>query len=237
MMFTILPFIIMLIIIGILIIVYRMIMSSNRRFITSNQVYAALGSYFIILLVSLGIFAISPYPESSVVSEEIDTEKTQTYGMYYDITEEGAPIDHFKDYQANEWEFEFLGEHLEIRFNGNESYDLPIIIERKGLEDDIVEVSLYSTPSSVDDIDLSSMIRSSEINLIREDVLEVSEPHDTIDVVTFEKEFIFNQFSDGNPGDMFSSQNVEIGENMLYIRIPSGVEIEADDYLEIEYIN
>lgn len=239
MMFTILPFIILLIILGILIMVYRMIMLSNRRFVTSNRVYTVLGGYFIVLLVSLGIFSVSPYPESSVLSEKTDDEKTQTYGMYYDVTEEGVLIDHFKDYQANEWEFEFSGEKLDIRFNDNESYDLPIIIERKGLVDDTVEVVLYSTPSSVEGIDLSSMIRSFEINLIEGDVnvLEVIEPHDIIDVVTFEKEFIFNQFSDDGTEDMFSSPYVEIGENMLYILIPSGVEIQTNDYVEIEYIN
>lgn len=238
-MLAILPIFIMLLIVGVLIMLYRIIIISNRKFITSNQVYVILSGYFILLLVSLGIFIVSPYPESSVLSEKLDTENIPgMYSMYYDVTEEGIPIDEFEDYKESEWEFEFSGETLQLQFSGDETYDLPIIIQRKGLMDETLEVVVYSSPSSVGDIDLSSMIRPSEVRLLGGNVLEINEPSNSIDVVSFKQEFIFNQFSkDANEDEVFFGPRIEIGESLVYIRIPNGVQIDAVDYLEIEYIN
>lgn len=238
-MIAILPIFIMLLIVGILIMLYRVIIISNRKFITSNQVYVILSGYFILLLVSLGIFIVSPYPESSVLNEKLDTENIPgMYSMFYDVTEEGIPIDEFEDYKENEWEFEFSGETLQLQFSGDETYDLPIIIQRKGLIDETVEVVVYSSPSSVGDIDLSSMIRPSEVRFLGGNMLEINEPSNSIDVVSFKQEFIFNQFSkDANEDGMFFGPRIEIGDSLVYIRIPNGVQIDAVDYLEIEYIN
>lgn len=234
----ILPIIIMIIIIGIIIMFYRITLNLGKKFITSTRVYTILCGYFVILLISVIVFVVSPYSDSTLLLKELDTNKTPiTYGMSYDILEEEVSIDSFNAYKDKEWEFEFNGEVLQIQSDPNNTADLTIIVERKGVMDGLVEVASYSAPSTVQKNDISNLLRSIQVRVFEENRLEITEFHDEVNIVSFSKEFVFNQFSkDSNGDELFSGARIDIGEKLLYIRIPNGVKIDNYDYLNVEYI-
>lgn len=239
-MFAILPILIMLFIIAGSVLVYRKIVVSGKKFITSSKVYYILGGYVALLLVSVVVFLVSPYPETSLLSEELDTGKTPIlYGIQYDIIEDKIPIENFSAYKDKEWEFELTGKELMIQSNPNDTVELEIIIEKKKEADGRVEVASYNTPTMVENLDLSQFISSTDVVFQNRNTLEIIDPYDEINVVKFSKEFIFNQFSKDNDNDedRFSDYRTDLGERLLYIRIPKDVTVDAYDYLNIEYIS
>lgn len=238
-MVMILPLIIFILLIGVLIMVYRMTTVSGRRLFTNSTVYFMLGGYVVLLLISVIMFKINPYPETTLPGKEVDPEKMPiNYGIPYDVIEEGIPIENFAAYKEEEWEFELTGNELKIQSSEHDSLEASILIEEKEEADSLVEVMVYSTPTLIDHLDISDALKPTRILFQEGNRLEINQPHDEVNTAVFSKEFVFNQFSkdESSEFEMASGPTIQLRDIFLYIRIPHGVKIDAYDYLWIEYV-
>lgn len=236
-MFAMIALIPILILIVIIYTLYHVLSRPSKKVMSITRVYVIFGSYVSLLLISLIVFLIAPYPKDAIVSEKVENDMSMDmYSVYYDILEEGDSIENYSQYKEEIVKFDFEGDQLWFKSLNSNALEIPIIIEEKNEVDGIVEVEIYSTLSSVDGIDLSDHIKPLNVMLKNNDTLQIGQPHSEISLISPKKEFIFNQFSKTKGEDEGYYPQTYLGESLLYIRVPKEVTIEAYDDREFDVI-
>lgn len=214
------------------------LMKSGRgftiRFINGRKTYILLTIYIVVLLISVGVFFIIPSPEKSISNQVVELDKVLNSNVIVDdVVYGGGSIELYDDYIENKWEFELEADDLSIIDQMNEAY-MPIIIDEKDEADGMVEVTTYRTPSVVKGMDITDQIDAVGISFSPHK-LQVMVAYTKLSFVTFEQEFIAKQFS-SDSSDVAYDEDIYLGDDLLYIRIPKGVQIEENDDLYIEFI-
>lgn len=133
-----------------------------------------------------------------------------------------------------EWQFSLDGDSL--RITGRHPYrGLSVLVERKDENDGIIEATHYFTRTILGMIDVSTQVRPVEVTLT-ENTLMITEPEQyRIEVIRFWQDSMAAQIL----GDAARRQlrfNVIGGEQLLYLRIPQGVQIEESKY-HLQFVN
>ena len=223
---TILPFLIMITLAGIVIFIYRLTIKAGKKFITGGKIYVMLISYIVILLISAVIFIFMPLSKDTILSEKVDAKNIPNKNdIYYEVNIEGKSINQFSEYIDKEWTFDFTENILDIQQLTSEGADIPIIIEMKNEADNILEVISYRTPTTVDGIDVTDRLIPIGITF-SSNRLQIEVVENRLDVVSFGQGFITKQFSNDPKEDEWEFDRIHKGSDLLYIRIPNGVKVE-----------
>lgn len=134
--------------------------------------------------------------------------------------------------------FTLPGEELLISYPGGFS-DMPVFVRRKATGDGQITASFYATKTYYYGIDLSLKIKVPEMK-VTGSKLEVGNLENEISLVEFRKDLIAAQFADPDTtsqfqGPGFGSRHFETGQRILYMEIPSNVEIKSDQ-LGVQFI-
>ncbi|MBT9173585.1 MAG: hypothetical protein DDT21_01986 [Syntrophomonadaceae bacterium] len=133
-----------------------------------------------------------------------------------------------------EWQFSLDGDSLRIA--GRHPYrGLSVLVERKDENDGIIEATHYFTRTILGMIDVSAQVRPVEVTLT-ENTLMITEPEQyRIEVIRFWQDSMAAQIL----GDAARRQlrfNVIGGNQLLYLRVPQGVQIEESKY-HLQFVN
>ncbi|MBZ5750787.1 hypothetical protein [Metabacillus rhizolycopersici] len=192
-----------------------------------------LGVYGALLLVAVVLFYLLPIEESlnKVVENQEELAKAERAGhLLINAASEGKQIEKENIDGVlikKQWDFPYEGKQLEITQVDEQYSSAFILVERKDVEDNQVEVTQYYTRTIIENIELTDDIVPFTIEL-EEERLTISDTNMIdIHVGKFAKEFTISQFTSRNGIDLFSDVNRIGGENVLYIRVPKNVEVEG----------
>ena len=133
-----------------------------------------------------------------------------------------------------EWQFSLAGDSLRIT-GSHPDRGLSVLVERKDENDGIIEVTHYFTKTILGTIDVSAQVRLVEVTLT-ENTLKITEPEQyEIEVIRFWQDSMAAQIL----GDAARRQlrfNIIGGNQLLYLRVPQGVQIEESKY-HLQFVN
>jgi hypothetical protein len=184
--------------------------------------------YFIILLSSLLVLQVLPKENllnKNTVSEK-KLEQAQDASMnLYDAALDGKLEETDGVYKSEQWQFDFSGNSLRIA--GDDYLNTMIIAETKDIHDGEIEVFYYVTATILERIDVTGEITTPEVTLDGNRLL-INQPEQyTVEFAQFKKEFVMTQFlreSVEQDGQIF--RETVFGSQLLYLRVPKGVQIE-----------
>lgn len=117
-------------------------------------------------------------------------------------------------------------------------YDtIPIIIDKKEVNDGEIEVVYYMGRSTIESYDISDQFKPMDFNL-EDDELTITRTNVThIEASAFSKEFTMNQFTEEIGGETgpFMNRGTFIGKRVIYLRIPKDLQLTYDD-LNVLYV-
>lgn len=192
-------------------------------------------AYLAILLLTLAWSYMIPeenlFNQAVATAEEIENARW-AYQKLHKAAKEGRP-DQVEGVQVNgEWSFEYKGKELEI-----EAPDLghSIMVERKKVDDGIIEAIGYVTPTIADQMNFTNRMGTPELRLKFNKLrIKPAGPYEA-KVLKFHRAFPITQFlgdvkEQQRGGDGFISTE---GQQMIYLRIPKSLQIDAKVYIQM----
>lgn len=220
------------ILLGIVIVaVILIVIKGSREYNRTKQIYWVLGIYILLLFLSLGLYLLIP------VSQQVEKVEMEDVPSLYDIAYDEASIDIASNYKVKHWEFKSTNDQITLRYRGNEENTIPIRIDRNE-NDGKIEATYYQTPTYVAGIDTTPYINPVRVNM-ESNVLFIDLPDSvSLEFTSFKKEFPMKQLSDEGfweNDDWMEDAGETHGEQLLYLRIPENIKVNADEDLDINY--
>jgi hypothetical protein len=203
---------------------------SGSKFLNGSGITKIFAGYLIILLVA-GILSFMVPVEGTLEAEYLtDKEIEENDRMNSDIYSiiESGRIEEAEGLTVKEsWDFPLNDQLLDIKFMGQ---NVMIFIEKVDTLEGKVEVTHYSTFSYVDNIDITDLFKSPEMELSESTLKIFPADHVNIKLVQFTNAFPFNQFTED--GEQFNSgYGMMQGLEFIYITVPSDTEVKGDGYV------
>jgi hypothetical protein len=129
-----------------------------------------------------------------------------------------------KKYNIENYNFDYDGKDLEINFT-KENHQ--IIVDRKTLDDNKIEVYWYPGAITLNGIDFTSMIKEPNIKLIRSK-LNIECEKQKYRLTQFSKDIAIKQFYEKIDNES-NSGVTNYGSDIIYIRIPKNLKILGDE--------
>ena len=174
--------------------------------------------------VTVPLFAQDHEKIESVQGKDVDDdEMNDPYSHLYSKLSNGEVDEINPSYLQEERNFDHYS-NKSISIVPNTNNGPQVFVERKEKADSTIEVAIYSTGLVVDDLDFSSLLNPSEVEL-QDDILTVN---------TIYQEFHFAIAGNGYPirqftGEtMFEHHSYRSGDSFVYLRIPRDIEIEGN---------
>lgn len=220
------------ILLGVIILaVVLIVIKGSRKYNRTKQIYWVLGVYLILLFLSLGLYLFIP------VSQPGEMVEVEDVPSLYDIAYDGASIDTASNYKVKHWELKSANDQITIRYRGDDENAIPVRVDRKE-NDGKIEATYYQTPTYVAGIDVTPHINPVRVNM-ESDMLFVDLPESvSLEFTSFKKEFPMKQLTDEGfweNDDWEEDAGETLGEQLLYLRIPENMKVNADEDLDISY--
>jgi|GEM_PF-2558403 len=127
-----------------------------------------------------------------------------------------------------EWQFRLDGESLKVESSRPNPF-LNVMVEKTEENDGIIEATYFFTGAILGMIDVSAQVRKVEVTLT-ENTLIITEPeHYKIELIKFSQDFMAAQIL-GEDAVRRPFVFDLIWEQLLYLRIPQGVQLQKSDY-------
>ncbi|MBS3976474.1 MAG: hypothetical protein KGZ75_07075 [Syntrophomonadaceae bacterium] len=188
-----------------------------------------LAGYFAVLICSPVVLWLLPPERLPAAVDAAALQKTEAAARdLFPAAMAGRPQSVDGVRKLGEWQFSLVGDSLKIA--GNRPYSgLNVLVERKDENDGIIEATHYFTGAILEMIDVSAQVRPVEVTLT-ENTLMITEPEQyKIEVIRFTQDSMAAQILGGGFAWRLFLNDV-IGEQLLYLRVPQGVQIEESKY-------
>ncbi|WP_394232073.1 hypothetical protein [Niallia oryzisoli] len=217
-----------------LILIIAAIVIKGKKPVTLKFTYRLLLTYFIVLCISAATAAFVMGDSTGVkkiVSEENisknvkDLEKQLNSGRYAEIPRESL-IKHSS--------FDYHQPSIQVRIN--EYFNPRIFIDKKELDDGVIDVYAYTSGLYISGADFTNQIKAPTFSIMN-DQLEINPPDNQqeINVSMIKNEFTITQFIGGGT-TLF--EPIEHNETMILIRIPKNLTIQDEENMYfLQYIN
>lgn len=207
-----------------LVIIFAVIFLFFRLKINVKITHWILIIYLGVLLLSLCISFFMKVDEPSVVVEE--KLKTDLYEAIYsgEISKNDTP------YLLDKTSFEYSGESLSIT-TANLEEGTSVFFERKSVNDNLIEVRVYGNIVDTNGLDLSEKIIPPSVKLSEQTLSVIYSGAQEIKVALMKNVFASNQIT----GDKISN-GVTMDGPIVYLRIPSSLELKADSVLSLQEV-
>lgn len=224
-----LPFVVMLIILGLLVfVVQRRKEDGKRTFLQGHRVKWLIIGYSLILLLSVGAYYFIPSPKV-IHSDQVQLD--EWFDMY-PYASGLADISELQPYIKDTQSFAYSEDELKLELYGA-LYAEPFFVRVEKSETliDQIEVNYYETPAAVQGIDISDDIPSVDISMA-DDALNLYLPEQVdVHMTLYKNEFPFNQFLPGRSLDF--TMNVIFPERLILLKVPTHVDVIGDDMFDI----
>lgn len=193
-----------------------------------KKVQLMVASYSAILLVSIGVFYLLPKDETSQAEKGVPSE---TFGTLYQAADSGELENVDKTYLEKTWEI--AADRHKINVEVSPSENLPIFVEQVEGKDNSIKAFFYRTPLMIERYDINDRADPLGISLAS-GTLYINPPAPTeVKLSLFKQEFPITQFT----GESFMDEVSGHPEQILYIKIPKGMQLMFDSGIQIEYVN
>lgn len=195
--------------------------------------------YIIILLVGTTLFFILPTNGSNYEKVDLyqaDELDPYTDQDYYTAIDEGRFHDARGLTLSDKWEFEYDKDTLHIRTKNHDYMNMRVMVERKGAEDNKVEVNYYASRTVFGGFDISDEVEKHHIEF-KDNAINITLPKPyELKLASFNHEFPITQFTDERLSNSHHYSYVTRGENILHLRIPSNLEVTGEGSFYLQYI-
>jgi membrane protein implicated in regulation of membrane protease activity len=226
---------IILLIIAIVVKNMKTAVNKGGKYVYSTRIIWIVSGYIVLLLLSMGVEAILPAKavseEKIVDSKELDQESIDLY----DAAIEGRIAETDRAFIRKEWNIDYEGETLTFASQNDEYLETQIVVERKQDNEGRIEATYYSTRSIVNNMDYTEKINPPGLELA-DDILMVSNPKKLkLKYIQFQNVFSVNQFT--KEDTFFEHHTSYHGQSILYLRIPSNLELVDKSDINFLFVN
>lgn len=228
-----LPFILIIAVVTLIVIFMKRKGQKTSSTLQTKKVYLFIGGYTALLLLSVIVSLFIPIDNVKELPEREDIIQPPDL---LKIAAEGRGVDGLDPYLVNKETFTYEKEQLQLIpvFDEVAGYGAAtILVEEKPTDDDTIEVITYQTPTYIDRWEVTGHLDPIHVDLL-EDRLKVENKKTEFVYASIQTAFPFRQFEKNNKG-LFEEEIIH-GQNLLYLRIPSDLALEADEALNMYYV-
>lgn len=224
-------FLLLAVIIGLILLINK---SSRFGFGRGRAGLWMLIGYSCLLVVSAVVFLALPIGNTDLQGKESERKEEQTSQAFYDAVLQGK-INEMEKWLIHEWSFPFNEEQLILQVGANDVNSINIFVEHTDGLTDTIEASYYQTPLMIDGFEVEEKYTPA----VHMDMTTLTiYPGETKDLKykMFGSEFPFRMFN-REEGTMWMDSIVSHWNgSALYIRVPEGLEVFADqsNYTEVD---
>lgn len=225
-------------IIAFVILVFLFILLSRRPYAVIPKVlygkrvrWTVIG-YVVALLVITGVFYVFPKTNSfGVIAEEDDIKTWEISDNLYEAASAGNIPEEYEQYIEQREEVEISDESLNVNYVNGES--LSIFIKEKDTNDDLVDVTLYRTPTTVGDVVIDDEIPSVQMETGSNELTFSAPEYPEVKLISYQKEFPIIQFTDENS---WMNEDTQMGSNLVYMEVPENIKLDYPEYMDVTYV-
>ncbi|MBY0095568.1 hypothetical protein [Mesobacillus maritimus] len=173
--------------------------------------------------VTVPLFAQEHGNIKSVQEKDDHDEMNDPYSQLYSKLSNGEVAEIDSSYLQEERNFEHYS-NKSISIVPNTINGPQVFVERKEKADATIEVAIYSTGLVVDELDFSSLLKPSEVELT-DNILTINSIYQEFNFAIAGNGYPVRQFTGET---MFEHHSFRSGDSFVYLRIPSGIEIEGN---------
>src|SRR5690625_4610314 len=228
---SLLPIIIMLVLIGLVVFSINRVVSRRNKYINRKRIYWMLGVYVVVLLVTTALFFRIPTDQDIFFEGYIDLNTSPNLDH---ITSQYL-LDEASAYIVSEKEFRYEKDELNIQVNtSNGRYDsMRILVERKDEADQMVEATVYQTPTFINHLNISEYIDPIQVDLTLSTLL-IDGIWTELSYASFRTGFPFRQFEENR--QLWFDEDMIYGQQLLFLRVPQDVEIIEKENVDVVYL-
>lgn len=226
-----LPFIVVLGLIGLVVFSINRIAGKRNKYVSSKRIYLMLGSYVVVLLVATALSFKIPVHQDMVFHYFIDLD----INPHVEHITSKSSLHAASPYIFNEKEFLYENDELIIRLNAsNDRYnDVRVLVERKASADQLVEATIYQTPTFINHLNITEYIEPMTVNISLNE-LYIDRIWTDFSYASFKTEFPFRQFE--NERQLWFEEEIVFGQQLLLLRVPKNVKLIEKEHVEIVYV-
>ncbi|MUK89395.1 hypothetical protein GMD78_13585 [Ornithinibacillus sp. L9] len=219
------------IVIIVLILLFSIFLNYRVKILSGQKAQWLLFGYFIILVVSFGIYLF--IPKGAPPSSE---EQYKGPDLYLNAME-GNVSNIDSKYVERTWEFPMEEPELNVELDYIISDGPPVFVEEADI--DSLEVILYKTPTIINGgIDITDRIPNASVQLTGSNKLQLYNPNPIeIEYSGYVPEFTLTQFKQGVSNSLrITGTFISFGDQILYIRVPQHIEVNTDSLEGIQFV-
>lgn len=237
------PIVFLVFIFVVIIVIVRSNNLSQQRWMQGFVFKTFILSYLVILLLSAAIFPLLPFKQIEGKMVESDKMIDEIHNDFYESIGNMEKPDLEKMVLRNSYEIDFADETLYIS-SEDDGFYTDVIVERRSDLNEKIKVMVYSTPSIVDNIDVtddmpSFLVDWNNKNDGKNNELMLSYPKERYEIYfsKFNKEFPITQFTEERSQNDNYFQSY-FGHSFLYIEVPENVNVQTElEYINLYYVN
>lgn len=228
---SLLPIIIMLVLIGLIVFSINRVVSRRNKYINSKRIYWMLGGYVVVLLVATALFFRIPIDQDISFEGHIDLNISPNLEH---ITSQYL-LDDAITYIVNEKEFPYEENELNIQVDtSNGRYNsMRILVERKDEADQMIEATVYQTPTFINHLNITEYINPIQVDLTLSALL-IDGIWTELSYASFRTGFPFRQFKENRL--LWFDEDLIYGQQLLFLRVPKNVEIIEKENVDVVYL-
>lgn len=210
--------------------VMKITVNRKGKYSYSKRTYWVMGGYIGSLLIFTILGTFLPTNDMKVAYTS-DLEKE--YTNLYNLIMQGKTDKIDRKFVDKKLTFQYDDHELEVV--ANDGYNLQIIVEKKENDDDKIEAVLYKTRSNINNMDISSLANSSDIELVGNKLVEIKPKKVKIEISQFKNPFTVRQFTSEK---LFDSNGTILhqGQSILYLRIPRDLKLDIKTNSDVQFV-
>ncbi|GAB4075158.1 hypothetical protein GCM10028778_26610 [Barrientosiimonas marina] len=232
------PIIILLLIVGLIVFATFKLPKGNWRRSYTTRVRRLFIVYSAVLI--LAVPAALMLPESSDAPGEAVSAPVDDFPRLAGMAEDGSIDKTDQIYQQESWELSAEKQDIRLEMvSGHDPYTgIPVYAERVSDQSDTIQATYYQTPLIIEGRDMSDKLPPLDVQYTSGAIrINVSTPFD-IDLSTFRQEFPISQFTStsGEENGPWSDRVIKGGEQLIYLKIPEDVQLDALEGMPFHYV-
>lgn len=209
----------------------------KRRYMGTNMAKWVLGIYGAVLLTSVLVLNLIPnkgflYPENYDPNQPDAKYLARERVNIVRAAHENRLGETDGIFLLDKRNFPLSGEELEISMVKGEF--IPVVVKKKDESDGQLEAAFYTTQFLCNNIDLSDKVKPPQMELSGSRLM-LTNPNNEIRIADFKKDFTVAQFTKPASPLEFKSMNIEEGQKVLYLEIPSNVRVNSRQ-LNVQFV-
>lgn len=196
--------------------------------------------YVAILCIAFSVYEFGLSKKIKIIEQSNSVDAEKEVERFYDAVYEGRTEDIDPSYVFKKEEVDYPYNQLTISMYSSEDdgFGVPIIVERKEINDDNIEVIYYRTKPSAYEMELTKELKPIQMTWSNDALILGIPERQEFNFNLFKKEFPISQFFGSEVEERYEiDPTYSIGDEAIYLRVPRDLEvIEGTDEVYIDFV-